>query len=297
MSARELAAQFGLHRSGRQWRGPCPACGYADAFVLADGNFGPIGWCASCGNREAIAEALGGGQHKAGVQLPRERDARDLQKRLDRAEKIWRGSEPVLGTPAANYLNVRGIGHLITCSELRFRADCPHPSGSLERLVRLPALVAAVRDADGRLVGVHRTYLKRDGSGKAEAEPQKASVGNVRGGAVRLSPLEHVLNVGELVLAEGIESAGSAAILLSLPAWAALSAGNLASGVILPAGIRKVAIAADRDAPDKQNRCAGQDAARAAWFRFRREGRAVRIAMPDEGRGDFNNILLARGAG
>jgi hypothetical protein len=45
-----------------------------------------------------------------------------------------------------------------------------------------------------------------------------------------------------------------------------------------------VVIAADRDV-------AGQDAARAAWFRFRREGRSVRIAMPNSEGTDFNDLL------
>jgi hypothetical protein len=29
-SARELAALLGLYRTGREWRGNCPSCGYSD---------------------------------------------------------------------------------------------------------------------------------------------------------------------------------------------------------------------------------------------------------------------------
>jgi hypothetical protein len=36
MTAYELAAQFGLHRSGSEWRGTCPVYSCSDAFVLAD---------------------------------------------------------------------------------------------------------------------------------------------------------------------------------------------------------------------------------------------------------------------
>jgi phage/plasmid primase-like uncharacterized protein len=295
-NARELAVQFGLHRVGREWRGTCPACGYADAFLLADGRYGAVGWCASCGNQEAIAQALGGSR-KAVESGTREKDARDVQVRLERAERILRGCEPAAASPVATrYLNERGLGSLVLCPELFFRADCPHPSGTLERPVRLPMLLAVVRDIDGRRVGIHRTFLNRNGASKADIEPQRASLGPVRGGAVRLVPLEEVLAVGELVIGEGIETAASAGLLLGLPAWAAISAGNLAHGLALPEAVRRVVIAADRDAPDAQGRCAGQDAGRAAWFRFRREGRAVRIVMPDEGRGDFNDVLLAREA-
>jgi hypothetical protein len=64
--------------------------------------------------------------------------------------------------------------------------------------VRLPALVAAVRDVDGKFVGIHRTFLRRDGSAKADIEPAKASLGPVRGGAVRLATIERVLEAGAL---------------------------------------------------------------------------------------------------
>jgi phage/plasmid primase-like uncharacterized protein len=287
-TAGELAAQLRLHRAGRDWRGACPVCGYADAFVLSDGRKGPVGWCASCREKDAIAAALGR-PPRVSSSARQQKSAADVQARVGRAERRWRGAEPLLGTIAAMYLDARGIGHLIGCVDLRFHADCPHPTSTIERPLRLPALIAAVRDAEGRFVGVHRTYLRRDGSGKALVEPTKASLGVVGGGAVRLVPIEQVLEVGELIVAEGIETAASAGLLLGLPAWAAISAGNLARGIVLPAGIRRVVIASDRDP-------AGQDAARAAWFRFRREGRVVRIATPDEGRGDFNDIACAMDA-
>jgi hypothetical protein len=62
----------------------------------------------------------------------------------------------------------------------------------------------------------------------------------------------------------------------------------------LPAEVRRVLIAADRDPPDERGRHPGQDAARAASARFRAEGRAVRVALPDQDRGDFNDILVAQ---
>jgi phage/plasmid primase-like uncharacterized protein len=294
MTALELADRLGLHRSGRYWRGPCPACGYANTFVLFDGKAGPIAWCASCHNEDAMAYTLGS-PLRAATPRSQETDARDAQARLERAEKVWRGSGPVLGTAAAVYLDVRGVAHLATCPELRFRPDCPHPTGAAERPVRLPALSAAVRDANGEFVGVHRTFLRRDGTGKADIEPQKASLGPIWGGAVRLASIEEVLAVGELVVGEGIETSASAGLLLGLPSWAGISAGNLAKGVVLPPTIRKVIIAADRDPPDEHGRHPGQDAARAAWVRFRGEGRAVRIGTPNEGEGDFNDLLLRRG--
>jgi hypothetical protein len=285
-TARELAAKFGLHRSGHQWRGACWCCGYSNSFVLADGKHGPIGWCASCQNREAIAVALGRPQG-AHTTVPQHNNAADVQARVERAERVWRGSMPLPDTPGAAYLFLRGIGHLVACADLRFHSACSHPSGTLERPVRQPALVAAVRDVTGKFVGVHRTYLRRDGSGKAEVEPAKASLGPISGAAVRLAPIEQVLELGKLVVAEGIESAASAALLLRLPAWAAMSAGNLAKHLELPEDASNVVIAADPDG-------AGRGAAYDAWLRWKAEGRHIQIAMPDREGCDFNDMLLAR---
>jgi hypothetical protein len=284
---RELADQFCLHRSGRRWRGACPACGYADAFVLADGRIGPIGWCASCCDKDAIARVLRS-PHRAATPRPQEeKDARDAQARLGRAERLWAACVALPGTTAATYLRARGVDHLGTCLEFRFHPNCPHPTGTTERPVRLPALIAAVRNVDGKFIGVHRTYLRTDGTGKADIEPPKASLGPVRGGAVRLAPIEHVLTAGELVVGEGIETSAAAGLLLSFPAWAAISAGNLARGVVLPPDVRRVVIAADPDP-------AGRDAAHAAWFRLRAEGRRVEIATPNQDNCDFNDLLLQR---
>lgn len=55
-------------------------------------------------------------------------------------------------------------------------------------------------------LAMHRTYLRRDGSGKADVEPTKAMLGKVMGGAVRLTDTS-----GPLVVAEGIETALSLA--------------------------------------------------------------------------------------
>ena len=73
---------------------------------------------------------------------------------------------------------------------------------------------------------------------------------------------------------------------MGLPAWAAIAAGNLGTGLMLPPAVRHVVIAADPDDP-------GRQAARDAWSRWRAEGRKVQIAMP-EGANDFNDILCTR---
>jgi putative DNA primase/helicase len=161
---------------------------------------------------------------------------------------------------------------------LRFRHDTPHPEGGT-----LPALVALVTGADGRTVAVHRTYLAKDGNGKARVTPDRASLGPVWGAAIRLAdPTAD----GAVVVGEGIETAASAGRLIGLPAWAAIFAGNLARGLILPPAIHRVVIAVDPDPP-------GRAAAHEAADRWLRAGLMVQLAQPT-GHGDFNDVLRAR---
>jgi putative DNA primase/helicase len=141
----------------------------------------------------------------------------------------------------------------------------------------MPAMVACVEDRNGRLVGIHRTWLSLAGS-KANIDPVKAALGPIGGGAVRLAS-----TLGErVVLAEGIETALSVFQATAIPTWAVLSTSGLRI-VRLPSAICNVIIAADGDEP-------GEAAARHAATRLMREGRLVRIMRPESGR-DFNDYL------
>ena len=140
-------------------------------------------------------------------------DEAEAAKREAQALAVWREAMPIAGTLAETYLRHRGI----TCdlpATLRYHPDCWHPSAC-----RFPALVGLVEGSPRR--AVHRTYLREDGRGKADAIPDRAMLGAVAGGAVRLCEGGDVLAV-----AEGIETALSLASgLLKGPAtiWAALS--------------------------------------------------------------------------
>jgi phage/plasmid primase-like uncharacterized protein len=283
MTAKEIADRFNLKRLHRSWRGRCPVCDYPGTFSVREGNGGrALLYCASCQDREALADAVA----RATGQESRWEGRGDADKaaaRLRKAEaalRLWRGSEPAAGTLAANYLAARGLPDLAASPALRFRGDTWHPEGG-----RYPAMVALVSDASGAGVAVHRTFLRHDGSGKANVEPARAALGPTWGGAVRL--YDHDSDK-PLLIAEGIETAASAGLMLGLPAWAAISAGNMAKGLVLPPEARRVVIAVD---PDD----AGRKAARDAWIRWRGEGRTVRVALPD-GAGDFNDLLRKREA-
>ncbi len=281
--ASQIAATLGLRRSRPgEWRGTCPACGYAGAAVLDERHGRPLLWCASCQNSAALAAAL---RAAAGGSLPSPRPARiprleraDRAARIERARAIWSGAERIeQETPAAKYLELRRISHVMGSAALRWRSDTPHPSGG-----RHLALIAAITGADGDFIGIQRIFLDRDGN-KANIEPVKASLGVIAGGAVRLQDCST-----ELVVAEGVETAAAAGVLLKMPSWSAISCGNMARSLALPASVRSVVIAVDNDAP-------GQAAAREAWRRWTRAGRAVRFFKPIAVGADAADIIATRG--
>jgi putative DNA primase/helicase len=117
------------------------------------------------------------------------------------------------------------------------------------------------------------------GQGKASFEPNKMSLGNIRGGAVRLA-----MPVSKMAVAEGIETGLSFMQATGMPSWAALSAGGL-QALLLPPEVREVLIAADPD-------LVGLKAAQIAARRWHHEGRVVRIVSPPEGN-DFNDLARA----
>ena len=127
------------------------------------------------------------------------------------------------------------------------------------------------------MVGIHRTFLRMDGKGKAPVTKPKMMIGRCGGGAVRLAPAGP-----ELVLSEGIETGLSVQQATNKPVWATLSTSGLHS-IILPPEVKTVIIAADADEK-------GEEAAQKAAKRFLAEGRTVKIARPPKGM-DFNDLL------
>ena len=145
-------------------------------------------------------------------------------------------------------------------------------------------MLALVEHAQRGPVAVHATYLRPDGSGKADIpkREQKVCFGPVRGGVVRLGI---VRPDNWLVIAEGIETTLSVMQACGLPGWAPLSEGGMRN-LVLPPEATHVIICADHDASGT-----GERAARSAADRWLAEGRRVRIAMPPKPETDFNDIL------
>ena len=290
--ARDLTLALGGRWHGRYGAAPCPICQPdrrkgQNALTLADGRNGRLVLdCkkSACAFLDILAAAgLRSGDYRppdAATLAQREREAKaDAEKRAAQAKRLWLDAQPIAGTVAEAYLrDARGISCPLPPT-LRFHGACWH--GPTAR--RYPAMVALVEGSG--LPAVHRTYLRPDGSGKADIAPAKAMLGATAGGAVRLAD-----GPSRLVVAEGIESGLSLLCgLLDGPAtvWAGLSTSGL-RGLRLPAQAGRLTIACDGDGP-------GREAAHNLAERAHALGWQVGTIDPGTGR-DFNDILQERRA-
>jgi len=197
------------------------------------------------------------------------------------AARLFAASVPVAGTLADSYLRSRGITQMAASEALRFHPKCWHREEGQTKPVPRPAMIAAVTDGAGVLQGAHRTWLAPDGHGKASVETPRRAMGHLLGNAVRLTPHDDILVVGE-----GIETMLSLVeVAPGLPVWAALSSGHLGA-VLLPEGLQRLYIAIDRDP-------AGARAAERLSVRATEVGIVCHVLEPQLG--DFNDDLRANG--
>lgn len=247
--AADIAAVAGvpLFRAGRRLRGECPLCG-ASKGKRAGGAFtvdpdGKVFKCFACdagGDVVRLEQLLGGGSAAdaagrlagSAPAAPRrpapERTAREQDEtrwKAQTAASLWRRASRAAGTPVETYLRHRGIGGPVLAAaleRLRFHPAAYH-SGSGPGEVRLPAMVAVVvtpGERGARMTGgVHVTYLAPDGRGKTARQPAKRMWGpQGRDGRPGMVWLSDPRGEGPLIVAEGIESGLSAAMLAEGPA-------------------------------------------------------------------------------
>ncbi|MFO1153866.1 MAG: toprim domain-containing protein [Rhodospirillales bacterium] len=287
MTAESIARALGGRKTGGGWAARCPAHGdRIPSLSIRDANDGKVlvRCHAGCDQRQVIAALRARGlwtekvtrrfSNCPSVAHPERRPDRVEANHSEAALAIWQSAKPAGGRLVETYLASRGI-HFPLPPTLRFKR-LRHPSGGT-----WPAMVTlVVRGNDGVPLAIHRTFLARDGRGKAPVDPQKMMLGPCGGGAVALATAGDVLMVGE-----GIETCLAAMQATGYPAWAALSTSGLRA-LGLPGEVREVTILADGDDP-------GEAAARDAAMRWKREGRHVRIARPPKGL-DFNDMLLGQ---
>jgi len=237
---------------------------------------------------------------------------------------IWGGLTPFAASPAQSYLKARAIDLLPEQhADLRFAPEMEYrgfkDSDAQEETVlgRFPVMVAAIRDAAGEIMGIHRTYLSNDTAAKlrppgdSARNAAKKVYGQQKGGHIRLGPVVECMALGE-----GIETTVSWYLLGIGPEdvgiMAGINLGNLAGkmtgslphpryaskkipngepdmgapGLILPPNIKSMILLGDSDSDPYVTRMKILCAAR----RFRAQGIDVSICWPNEDGVDFNDI-------
>jgi hypothetical protein len=197
-----------------------------------------------------------------------------------RLQSLWAEAHQIAGSPAARYFSTRGLGPVR--QGVRFHPRVPLGSGA--DLCFRPAILCALHDGPD-LLALHRTFLSTDGMCLAPDVGQpRRMLGRPGRGAVRLARVSTVLGI-----AEGLETALSAMILLGVPVWAALGNERLPH-LTIPLSVRRLLILADDDA-------AGHRSAAAAAEAHAVPGRQVRRLWPGRGFTDWNDRLMAGGKG
>jgi putative DNA primase/helicase len=198
--------------------------------------------------------------------------------------KPWREASPLIkGSLVELYLGNRGLA-LPESAPLRYSASSWHwPTKS-----RHPAMVALIETHDWAPVTSHTTFLTFEGR-KADVGPQRlfSAGANPAGAGVWFTGLS---SKPEMIVAEGIESAMSGALLYDAGACVATLSTHGMRTLLLPSAMRwPVRIFADHDRAGH-----GLAAARDLYRRLRQEGREVVVTMPDKVGDDANDVLIRR---
>lgn len=239
-------------------------------------------------------------------------------------QKAFNGAKPISGTHAAAYLEARGLPvvkhwtpDLRFIAELSYRGfPTPEAEGSVV-LGTFPAMVAAIRNAKGDIIGLHRTYLdatapkKLSPPGDPARNKAKKVLGEQRGGTIRLSPDGPRTAIGEgiettrawyaLGLADGEVALAAAVSLGNLSGGAMGSAPHPSDpnkrvpngipdmdrpGMLLPPVVREVILLGDGDSDAAMTRARLLVGGR----RLRNLGVAVSIQMAPSGQ-DFADLV------
>lgn len=279
LAAIAAARGLTLKRQGHELVGPCPVCGGRDRFAIHVGK--QAFHCRGCGGKgggaisfvqwldgtdflTAVGTLVGVTHHspprgggstvdptkKSAADATEKRKhaaaANDERERIRKAAAIWRNRKPIIGTIVERYLrDVRRIvgplpptlGFLLpwrdvpSCMVAAFGL-CEEPE---------PGVIMPPRTVEA----VHLTYLRPDGSGKADMERPKQFRGVVKGAPIVIAPPNDLLG---LAITEGIEDALSVHQATGLGAWAAGSTTIMpALADMVPDYIEAVTIYAHRD--------------------------------------------------
>jgi len=216
--------------------------------------------------------------------------------------KWWKQTLPLDhpdAAPARRYFKSRKLGQVtMPLDDIGFHPALEYRDADGKVVGTYPALIAIVRNVEGKTVTVHRTWLSPDGNGKAPVDsPRKqfSSAGDkpVTGSAIcldkEIAPVLHV--------AEGLETALAVRAIVdgTAPVWSTLNKG-LMQRLDIPEPVQCLVIWADKD-----HSGGGEQAANALTERLRQQGKQGVVMLPPyripEGKRsiDWNDVVAVVG--
>jgi putative DNA primase/helicase len=284
-----LLPLFGIDATYLQNKhGPCPMCGGKDRFRWDDRR-GNGNWiCSGCGHGDGfdlvsrttgmtfkdvatkVAELLG----KENNYTPKPRDPEEERQR-EAMSYVWRNSTPISDEGPVSLYLTRRTGTVVSSTFLR-----EHVGKCL--------MVAKIVGHNDCAVNLHITALTQQGF-KADVTPAKrVMAGKLPDGcAIRLAPAAAIMGV-----AEGIETAISAALMFDMPVWACVN-GTLLSKWIPPGIAEQVTVFADNDA-NYAGHAKAYHLANRLEVQFKRK---VEVRMPPVTGSDWNDFHTTKRSG
>ena len=306
---------------------PCPACGGKDRFRyddkqgrgtfvcgqldgLSGDGFALVQHIYGCDFKEAarlVAGVLGmvEGEPLPERKTPPQQPAQLQKDRIEALQALWAIAEQNRGHDCIKtYLHSRGldvdaIAPVVAALGFVEALDywVQDNSGKWLVLGKYPAIIAKFESVEGELMGLHRTYLNADCTGKLQLADQFTGrlldakkmmaryQGSNTGTAIQLCPVAEYLTV-----CEGIENGAAIYQESGLPVWVCGSAGGMAA-MALPSTIKQLFIFADTDANE-----AGIKAARRLESRAIAQGIEVRIWQSGMVSMDILDVVTTRKA-
>lgn len=245
---------------------PCPVCGGKDRFRFDDKEGRGTWICNQCGAGDGfkLLQNYLGTDFKGAVSYvesvlgiakpilrrtpptgPSQAAPPPTKDRRELIASIWRAASPH-NDGLKTYFSKRGCLPRDMPADIRIHPELEYWHDG-ELVGRMPAIVALVKAQQGRVVGLHRIYLSRDCTAKAETPGAAKKLlsrfeRSTSGCAIQMYP-QH----GELAIAEGIETALAVRCgLPNMPVWATVIAGNMKLFNI-PGGLKKLLIFGDLD--------------------------------------------------
>jgi hypothetical protein len=340
-------ALAGLKRLGHELVGPCPRCGGRDRFainlrsgvwlcrrcdaggdqialvrhVLGSDFAGALEWL--CGPKVELPEPVRRARIEAAERHRAEQDAIAAQRRAEArvaALALWRECVAAEGTMVRAYLARRGIAAEALPEippVIRFHGALRYVVGQgrgAREVHRGPAMVCAISGPDGRVIGVHRTWIDpvqpkgkaRIRDGEAELVAKKV-LGSKKGGTIRLTGRRIA---PQMIMGEGVETSLTAMIAApEAMVWAGVDLGNMSGrrrqgkglrfaglpdlddreAFVPPEGVAELVYLLDGDSDPRTTRAACEAGLRRAMLI--RRGLRGRIVNPGSGR-DLNDLLM-----